>query len=136
MIPRIDVRGCSARKNFTGKLEFSFDADETWLDIPYVEFASPVKAALSYEIFSDDKAEVTGTVTFALKGLCSRCLASAEEEIVFPAEGVFAPSPEDEEYGYANGFVDLREFLRDTVLFALPQRLLCKACAEDESKNE
>ncbi len=134
MVPRIDVRNAVARKNFTGGLDFSFDAEEGLIDIPYVEFASPVKASLHYEIFSDGKAEVTGTLSFLLKGLCSRCLAEAEKETVYEAEGVFSPSPKDEEYGYSNGTVDLREFLRDSVLFALPSRLLCRHCAEDESE--
>lgn len=134
MVPRIDVRNAVARKKFTGELEFSFDAEETLIDIPYVKFSSPVKAELEYEIFADDKVEVTGKISFSLKGLCSRCLSEAEEEIEYGAEGVFAPAPKDDEYGYANGFVGLGEFLRDSVLFALPPRLLCRSCAEDESE--
>ncbi len=134
MIPRIDVRNAVARKNFTGELEFAFEAEQDLIDIPYVEFSSPVTAALRYEIFADDKAEVTGKLSFSLKGLCSRCLAEAEKEIVCGAEGTFAPVPKDEEYGYSNGFIDLREFLRDSVMFALPPRLLCGTCAEEESE--
>ncbi len=134
MVPRIDVRNLVARKIFTGELEFGFDADSGLIDLPYAEFSSPVKAELHYEIFADDKVEVTGKLSFSLKGLCSRCLAEAEEEIVYGAEGVFSLSPKEEEYEYSNGFVDLREFLRDSVLFALPSRLLCRACAEEESE--
>ncbi len=134
MIPRIDVKTAIAKKNFVGETDISFDADGALIDIPYVEFASPVRAALRYEIFADDKVEVTGEISFLLKGLCSRCLAEAEREIVYSAEGLFAPQPKDEEYGYSNGFIDLREFLRDSVLFALPARLLCASCAEDGSE--
>ncbi len=134
MVPRIDVRNLVARKNYTGELEFSFDGDEALIDIPFVEFSSPVKAALKYEIFADDKTEIEGTIVFSLKGLCSRCLAETEEKIEYGAEGVFSPLPKDEEYGYRNGIIDLREFLRDSVLFALPSRLLCRACAEDDSE--
>lgn len=131
MVPRIDVRNEIARKNFTGTLRFAFDAEQDLIDIPYVEFSSPVTAELTYELFTDGKAEVSGTLSFCLKGLCSRCLAETEEEVVYDAEGVFAPVPKDEEYEYSNGFIDLREFLRDSVLFALPSRLLCRACAEE-----
>ena len=134
MVPRIDVRTELAKKNYTGELNFSFDADNGLIDIPYVEISSPIRAALHYEIFADDTVEVTGKISFTLKGLCSRCLAETEEEIGFAAEGVFAPDPKDEEYGYANGFIDLGEFLRDSVLFALPSRLLCKNCTEEESE--
>ncbi len=131
MVPRIDVKNSIARKSFTGTLEFSFRAEQGLLDIPYTELASPVTAVLYYEILADDKVEVTGTLTFSLKGLCSRCLEEAEEKIAYEAEGIFSLSPKDEEYGYCNGLIDLREFLRDSVLFALPSRLLCSSCAEE-----
>ena len=133
MVPKIDVRRESAMKRLSGELGFSFEAEDGLIDIPYVEFSSPVKAQLCYEIFADGKVEVKGTLSFSLKGLCSRCLSEAEEEVSFGAEGVFSPDPKDDEYGYMN-VIDLGEFLRDSVLFALPPRLLCKACAEDESE--
>lgn len=136
MVPRIDVRNEIARKNFTGTLRFTFDAEEGLIDIPYVEFSSPVTAELSYELFLDGKAEVSGKVSFHLKGLCSRCLAETEEEVSYDAVGVFAPVPKDEEYGYSGGSIDLREFLRDSVMFALPSRLLCGACAEETESRE
>ncbi len=134
MVPRIDVKTAIAKKKYVGELDVTFDADGKLIDIPYVEFASPVRAALRYEIFADDKAEVTGTISFRLKGLCSRCLAETEREIGYSAEGVFAPMPKDDEYGYSNGFIDLGEFLRDSVMFALPARLLCGSCADDGSE--
>lgn len=134
MIPRIDVKSSVARKNFTGTLDFSFEAEKDLLDIPYVDFSAPVHVTLTYEIYGEDKVEAHARLTFSLKGLCSRCLAETEREIVSEAEGVFSPVPKDEEYGYQN-VVDLREFLRDSVLFALPPRLLCEACAA-ENENE
>lgn len=133
MVPRIDVRRESAMKHLSGELGFSFEAEGGLIDVPYVEFSSPVKAQLGYEIFANGKVEVEGTISFSLKGLCSRCLSEAEEEVTFHAEGVFSPDPKDDEYGYLN-VIDLGEFLRDSVLFALPPRLLCRACAEDESE--
>ena len=126
------MRSALARKNYTGELEFTFEADADWLDIPYTEFSAPVSAKLYYEIRNEDKVLLEGTVTFALKGLCSRCLSEAERRISYETEGVFSAFPKDVEYGFQNGFVDLREFLRDSVMFALPQRLLCDACAEEE----
>ncbi len=134
MVPGINVRTELARKNYTGKLEVCYGADKSLTGIPYAEISSPVRAALHYEIFADDKVEVAGRISFSLKGLCSRCLADAEEEIGYAAEGVFAPEPRGEEYGYSNGFIDLGEFLRDSVLFALPSKLLCKNCMEEESE--
>ena len=133
MVPKIDVRNSVAKKIYAGELTFEFEAEQDLLDIPYVSFDSPVRAELKFEIFQDDSVEVKGRIAYVLKGLCSRCLGEAEQEIVFEAEGVFvATEPEDEEYSYRNGRVDLSEFLRDCVAFSLPQRLLCDDCAEQE----
>ena len=118
---------------YTGELKFGFEAEQDLLDIPYVKFASPVQAELKYEIFDDDSVEVKGRISYTLKGLCSRCLSEAQQEVVYEAEGVFVPAePQDEEYSYSNGCVRLEEFLRDSVLFSLPQTLLCAACAKEE----
>ena len=132
MVPKIDVRALIAQKEYTGKLNFSFEAEEELSDLPYVRFASPVEAELSYEIFEDDSVEARGQIAFTLEGLCSRCLAEARQRIVYDVCGVFtAGEPKDEEYSY-RGYVDLSEFLRDSVLFALPSRLLCQSCEEQE----
>ena len=40
-----------------------------------------------------------------------------------------------EAYGYRNGVVSLGEWLRESFMFALPSRLLCKACAQWEKNN-
>ncbi len=131
-IPEIDVRRCVARKCYEGELNFSFDAEDGLLDIPLVAFASPVTARLRYEIFEDDAVEVKGTISFTLRGECSRCLAQTEETFTHETEALFLPkAPLGEEYGYTGGIVDLAEFLRDTVAFALPARLLCKTCEEE-----
>lgn len=133
MVPKIDVRNSVARKNYTGELDFAFEAEEDLLEIPYVSFSSPIHAALRYEIFEDDSVELKGSISFTLKGLCSRCLSEAEREVVFEVEAVFVKGePEDEEYEYINGSVDLSEFLRDSVLFAIPSKVLCDRCAEEK----
>ena len=133
MVPKIDVRSSVAKKIYTGELRFGFEAEEGLLEIPYVSFASPLQAELNFEIFEDDSVEVKGRIAYTLKGLCSRCLCEAESEVVYDVQGVFVPSePEDEEYSYKNGRVELEEFLRDSVMFSLPPRLLCVACAKQE----
>ena len=132
MIPKIDVRIAIARREYAGEVRFSFEADEGLLDLPNVRFASCVQAALRYAISEDGSVQVEGTIAFTLEGLCSRCLDEAEMHICEDVQAVFtAGKPKDEEYGY-RGIVDLTEFMRDSVLFALPSRLLCRKCAQDE----
>lgn len=133
MVQRIDVRNLVARKIYAGELNFEFEAEGELLEIPFVSFSTPVAATLRYEIFSDDSVEVKGQIAFSLKGSCSRCLAEAETRITYDVEGVFVTGePADEEYGYSNGVIVLSEFLRDSVLFALPARHLCDACMKEE----
>ena len=135
MIPEIDVRGCIANKMTEGSLDFDFEADETLLDIPFVKFAGPVRAALAYTVLDDFSVEVRGEIAFTLLGECSRCLKEAKQEIVYRAEGLFERGEGDgETYGYRNGKVTLDEFLRDSVMFALPPRLLCEACEQWENE--
>lgn len=135
MIPEIDIRGSIAQKKTEGSLAFSYEADEALLDIPFVKFAGPVRAELNYRIFDDLTVEVRGTISFVLEGACSRCLADAAKEFVYEAEGFFSRGEDDgETYGYTNGKVLLEEFLRDSLMFALPSRLLCKACEQWENE--
>lgn len=136
----IDVRKCNAEGKYTGTLDFEFEGDASLIDIPFVSFSTPVHAVLDYEIFEDNSVEVKGELSFTLEGACSRCLKLTKEHIVSEAEALFVPKggkAEEEDYTYRNGIVDLGEFLRDTVLFALPSALFCaEGCSAPEYNEE
>ena len=136
----LDVRKLNTEKKYSGDLLFEFEGEQDLIDIPYVSFSSPIKAELHYEILEDDSVEITGKVTFSLKGLCSRCLKETECEVIGEADGYFVPrggKMEAEDYTYANGMIDLREFLRDTVLFSMPANLICsETCRAPDYKEE
>ena len=140
MVPRLDVRKLCAEKKYAGDLEFSFEPEENLLDIPFVSFSSSVEAKLRYEILEGNTVEVKGTLSFSLKGLCSRCLKETEKRFTGDAEGYFIPTGgkgEEEDYSYSNGFIDLREFLRDAVLFNMPAGLLCSEdCTAPDYKED
>ena len=135
MIPKIHIALSRAKGMTEGTLEFSFDADPDWLDIPFVGFSSPVAAQLRYEIAEDDSVEVFGSVAFTIAGSCSRCLSPAEERIVQEVRAVFVEGEADEgagEFPYANGSVDLSEWMRECVIFALPPVLHCASCKRQD----
>ena len=126
----IDVRSLSAKRIYEGELAFDYEPESGLLDIPFTEFASPVHAELRYKIAEDQTVEVTGMIAFTLKGACSRCLEPAERRITGEVNGIFeTPEGDGETYGYRN-VVKLDELLRDSLLFALPSRLLCDACID------
>ena len=140
MIPSLDVRRLNAEKKYTGNLDFDFEAEENLVEIPFVKFSSPVIAKLHYEILEDDTVEVKGEISFSLKGLCSRCLKETEQIIKGEVEGYFVPTGskgEEEDYFYSNSFIDLREFLRDAVMFTMPAGLYCSedCTAPDYNQN-
>ena len=136
----IDVRKCNAEGKYTGTLDFEFEGEASLIDIPFVSFSTPVHAVLDYEIFEDNSVEVKGELSFTLEGACSRCLKPTKEHVLTEAEALFVPKggkAEEEDYTYRNGIVDLGEFLRDTVLFALPSALFCaEGCSAPEYNEE
>ncbi len=132
MIPVIDVRRSAAEKRYEGTLAFAFRPDDALNDLPYTSFAGDAKAELCYRIAEDRTVTVDGTVEFTLEGECSRCLSPAVQTVEGAVYGVFTEGDGDgETYGYRGGTVRLEELMRDTVVFALPHLLLCKACADE-----
>ncbi len=125
----IDVRGNTARGIREGVLTFEYEGDKSLIDIPYAAFASPVKADLGYKIFENGEVEVTGSIAFSLKGQCSRCLSDVERTYEGEVDALFVPNlpSGEEDYGYFGGKIDLREALRDALMFALPARLECES---------
>lgn len=140
MIPRLDIRKLCAEKKYEGELVFDFEAEQNLVDIPFVSISSPVSVALNYRILEDDVVELCGSLSFMLKGLCSRCLKETEKRISGEAKGYFVPvggKGEEEDYSYSNGFIDLREFLRDAVMFIMPAGLLCSEdCTAPDYKED
>ncbi len=138
MVPKLDVRRANAEKKYTGELCFTFEAEPSLVEIPFVSISSPVEAKLRYAILEDDSVEIEGSLAFTLKGSCSRCLRETEQRVSGEAEGYFVPYGEGgEDYSYSNGVIDLGEFLRDSVIFLTPARLVCSEnCTAPDYKEE
>jgi len=134
---KINVRKCNAEHRYWGDLSFDTEGDPSLIDIPYVSFAAPIHWELHYEIFEDDRVEVTGRVCFTLKGLCSRCLKETRQEFSGECMGYYSPRHGEEDYEYRGGVVDLDEYMRDAVLDALPAVLECSEdCSPPDYQKE
>ena len=138
MIPKIDVRKLNAQKKYAGDLAFEYEGEQSLIDSPYAAFSAPVGVNLHYEILEDDSVEITGCVTFTLKGCCSRCLNAAEQTFSGELDAYFVPrGGESEDYRYTGGVIDLRDCLNDAVMLSLPARLVCgKNCIPLEWKEQ
>lgn len=126
----IDVRKLNAQKQYTGTLDFTIDGDKELIDIPFVEFASPVKITADYELFADDAFELKGKISYKLKGKCSRCLKDAETVIEESFDALFEPFPDAEDYSYQNGKIDLLIAIREAIMASMPKILSCGDACE------
>lgn len=121
----LDVKKLNGLKEYSGEAEFVFDPPERLLDIPYVSFSGKAVAAIRYELFEDGTAEVRGTVTYRLKGLCSRCLKETETEVSGEISARYVREDNGEDYVFDGNTVDLTELFNDSVVFSMPRVLLC-----------
>lgn len=126
----IDVRQLNAQKRYTGTLEFSVEGESELIDIPFVEFASPVKIQADYELFEDDALELKGKISFWLKGQCSRCLKDTQTLVEGEIDALFEPFEGGEDYSYQNGKIDLTEAIREAVMASMPKVLSCGDACE------
>ena len=122
----VDIRKLNATKAYSGSFQFDYIPENTFLDIPFAQFDGPVKVQFSYELFEDDSLEIRGTVTYRLKGQCSRCLKEIAEEVEGELDAYLLPTPTEEDYFYEGGRVDVTEAIRDAITASLPFSLYCK----------
>ncbi len=121
----IDIRKLNIQKKYSGKMEFSYDAPENLIEIPFVKFASPVTVCFSYELYEDDAFEIKGDISFAIEGQCSRCLKEAKTTVKGELDALFEPKRDCEDYSYSNGIVDLRKAVDEAIMACMPFTLSC-----------
>ena len=131
----IDIRKLNAQKKYSGYMEFEYSAPETFIQIPYVKFAAPVKVSFDYELYEDDSLEIRGTVSYTLEGQCSRCLRETQEVIEGELDDYFEPRKDYEDYGYTNGMVNLTQAVEDAIMASMPYVLSCGEDCEGISYN-
>ena len=127
----VDIRKLNAQKKYSGHMEFEYSASETFIQIPFVKFASPVKVSFDYELFEDDSLEIQGTVSYRLSGQCSRCLKDAEADVEGELDAYFEQRKDYEDYGYTNGVVDLKQAVEDAIMASMPFTISCGVDCEE-----
>ena len=91
--------------------------------LPETELAPPVKVQGELFLTGENKAEVTGDVTFTLKGECTRCLKETEKTFVVEFAEVFG---EENGYPVVSGRIDLKKAVEDIIILNTPVAFLCK----------
>ncbi len=132
----IDIRKLNAQKKYSGRMEFSYSAPQTLIEIPFVTFDGEVKIVFDYDLYEDDSLEIHGKVCYRLTGQCSRCLQEASEEVEGELSALFEKTPNFEDYGYTNGIVHLETAVEDAIMASMPFTLSCGGACKGLSWTE
>lgn len=131
----IDIRKLNAQKKYEGRMEFIYSAPETFIEIPFVKFAAPVKIVFDYELYEDNSLEIRGTVSYVLEGQCSRCLKETKMQVEGELDAYFENRKDYEDYGYTNGVVNITQAVEDAIMASMPYVLSCGEDCETISYN-
>ena len=121
----IDIRKLNAQKKYSGEMQFSYDAPEELIPIPFTKFKAPISICFSYDLYEDDAFEIRGKISYQLIGQCSRCLDDASTKVEGELQALFEPVKGGEDYFYANGKVDLTDAVNDAIMASMPFSLSC-----------
>ena len=127
----IDIRQLNAKKAYSGAMRFEYAAPQELIEIPYVEFSAPVVVEFDYELFADDSLEIRGTVSYRLKGKCSRCLKDSSMDIEGELDAYFQPFEKGEDYSYSGGIIRLEDAVNDAIMLSLPRVMSCGDVCEE-----
>ena len=121
----IDIRKLNAKKEYFGRMEFSYEPPKELLEIPFANFDGPVKIVFDYELYEDNSIEIKGTVSYRISGQCSRCLQNASMQVEGELDAFFEPKKDAEDYSYSNGIVQLSKAIDDAIMASMPFSLSC-----------
>lgn len=118
----IDINKLARQGKSVQDFYFDFPVDKQLVLSPDIVLE---RGEIQGEIILEDKVYVQGKITFKISGSCSRCLEDAKQDIQVDVEEVFSQRPQDDEYRYKSGMVDLTEMVKDKILSNQPAILLC-----------
>ena len=123
----IDLYKLRQRGETESRFEFVFDPDKDLMTIPNAEFAPNAKISFLAEVF-ENKAYLSGTLEFTVKGKCARCLEDAKADVLVDFDEEFRPAPcaEEDVNVYERDRIDVSAFASQLILTNLPYAIYCK----------
>ena len=108
--------------------EFQFDynvPDDLILSLPQASFNGVCNVSAFIELEGRDVfADIT--LNYQIKGQCSRCLEKAIKDVNYCFNAKFSLFPEEDEYLYKGGKVDLTDCVKEAILLSQPSVIYCK----------
>ena len=133
----IDIKKLNATKSYYGEMEFTYEAPQELVNIPFTEFDGPVLVKFEYDLYEDNALEIRGTLSYKLKGQCSRCLKDAKATVEGELTALFEPKSDAEDYSYFGSIVDITNAVNDAIVFSMPFSLSCgNDCEEIRYSSE
>ncbi len=123
----IDLKSFKQKGIFYGDFEFSETIDNDVLSLPNATFADKVFISGKFDIGENNKVYVSGKVSFAIQGECSRCLSPVKADVAIDFDEVFSLYKSDEDcYSYSKDRIDLAEMVKELILLESPKVIYCK----------
>ena len=121
----IDVMELKRNGSLRGEFCFKFCADPALLNIPSVKFDGQAEVSGEAEVSGSD-VYIDAMLKYALVGECSKCLAPARADVIYPFSAKFSLFPEEDEYLYKSGKVDLTAAVNENIVLSEPFAIYCK----------
>ncbi|MBQ7408499.1 MAG: DUF177 domain-containing protein [Clostridia bacterium] len=105
---------------------FEYDApNDLIISLPGAVFARPVTVEATISLDGKDVyADVT--LSYQLKGDCSRCLESALASVSYSYSAKYSLFPQEDEYPYKSGKIDLTASVNESLIVSQPSVIYCK----------
>lgn len=111
-----------------GEAQFNFEytpENDLIVSLPNAQFSGPCKVS-AFCYLEDKKVVAEITLNYVIKGECSRCLSSATQSVNYEFITKFSTFPEEDEYLYKSGKVNLTTAVCDAIVISQPTVIYCK----------
>jgi uncharacterized protein len=128
----VDIQIMSHGKASFIDIETEIGPDELTVSFQGIRLTSPPFFTGRLTADGDGVFILDGCLTAGIAGECARCLASVRRPLEVKVDEVFRPvaaqneAEPDDSYPYEGFVVELLPALRDNLVLAFPQRLLCR----------
>jgi uncharacterized protein len=128
----VDIKNISRSFGATLTIETEIGPDEPFCQFQDYWLTRPLVFRGVLQKSGEEIYNLSGRIQTAFAGECARCLVRVESAVDLPVSECFRPAAqaetgEDDDCYRFDGFVlDIGQAIRDNLLLALPQRLLCR----------
>jgi uncharacterized protein len=128
----IDIKSISRSLGATLTIETEIGPDEPLCQFQEYRLTSPLIIRGVLQNSGAGTITWTGRLRTTYSGECARCLAEVESELDLPveerfrAQGLTGSGEDGDIYRYSGTVLDISQAIRDNLVTALPQRLLCR----------